>query len=58
MWYALMDLQYEKDILKVSPKLYRLGMEDKNFSTRVFWNWMFYALFQGGLILIFELVLN
>lgn len=45
MWYALMDFQYEKDVLAKSPVLYKLGMTDKNFSTKVFWQWMVYALF-------------
>jgi len=50
-WYALFDWQYPKQQLVDEPIHYRLGMENKCFSTGIFWKWLIYAFFQGIMVL-------
>ena len=44
-WYALFDWQYSKATLIKEPIHYRLGMENRCFSTGIFWRWLVYAFF-------------
>lgn len=57
-WYALFDWQYSKNTLVKDPNHYRLGMENRCFSTKIFWGWLIYAFFQGIMILVFGLVFS
>jgi hypothetical protein len=34
----------------VTPKLYKIGMDDVFFNTMAFWRWFFYAVWQGILL--------
>jgi len=43
IWYALFDQQYERDRLLSKPGLYRIGLRNECFGTRLFWQWFFYA---------------
>lgn len=58
MWYALFDFQYTKKELMNNPEHYRLGLTSNQFGYGVFWKWIFYALYQGILVLIICFVFN
>ena len=51
MWYAVFDYEYTKEVLLQKPALYRLGLTNERFKPSVFWGWVAYAFWQGGLIL-------
>ena len=38
-YWGVFDLQYDKKRLVDEPQLYRVGMEGRLFSTKVFWSW-------------------
>ena len=39
MWFSTMDYQYEKKELLENTKHYEIGLKDKCFGTKVFWQW-------------------
>lgn len=43
MLYALFDFEYTKEYILENPSLYRLGMEDKRFGSKKFWQWIGYG---------------
>lgn len=45
MWYALFDLEFEKDILMSEPILYSIGMRDSVINMFEFWVWVVYGFF-------------
>lgn len=45
--YAMFDREVEYEKLENDPKYYRIGMESKFFSTKVFWRWVLEASVQG-----------
>jgi len=49
--YATMDYEYPKEFIVRRPRLYRIGLENTNFNKWVFWRWVFYAVWQGSLIM-------
>lgn len=51
IWFATMDLEYPKVVHNRTPRLYRIGMEDRYFNDWVFWRWIFYAIWQSSLML-------
>ena len=55
-WYALFDWQFPKEELYNNPIHYRLGMENRCFSTTIFWRWLIYAFFQAIMVLYFGLI--
>ena len=40
MWFATMDYQYKRDELLANTKHYEIGLKDKCFGTKVFWQWL------------------
>lgn len=44
IWFATMDLEYPKAVHVRTPRLYRIGMDDRDFNDWVFWRWIFYAI--------------
>jgi magnesium-transporting ATPase (P-type) len=40
MWFATMDYQYERVELLSNTKHYEIGLKDKCFGTKVFWQWL------------------
>ena len=51
IYFATMDYEYSKHILCKRPQLYRIGLENIYFNKYVFWRWVFYAFWQGTLIM-------
>ena len=49
--WGLFDLEHEKHQFLSNPRLYRVGMEGRLFSVKVFWLWNLYAIYEAGLIL-------
>lgn len=49
--YATMDYEYPKEFIVRRPRLYHIGLENIYFSKWVFWRWVFYAFWQGSLIM-------
>jgi Phospholipid-translocating P-type ATPase C-terminal len=58
MWYAVFDHQYDKETLLKIPELYCIGILNKCFSSKVFWSWFFYAIWQGLLTMSFAFLFN
>ena len=52
IWYALFDFEFEKPILKSTPILYSIGMQNLVFNMKEFWIWFFYANLQALMILL------
>lgn len=50
MIMAIFDSQYPKYVFKSKPELYRLGPQNKNFSIRVFWQWVLEGTFEAAII--------
>ena len=46
-----MDIEYEKEELLSNPRLYEKGIKGELFSTKVFWLWNVYAMYQALLVL-------
>jgi len=51
IWFATFDYEYKKEVLKRRPRLYKIGISNVYFNKWVFWRWIFYAFWQGSLIL-------
>lgn len=41
-----------------NPNLYRLGMEGRQFSPKVFWSWILYAFYQGIIVINLAFIFN
>jgi magnesium-transporting ATPase (P-type) len=39
IWFATMDYQYNKEELLTNTEHYEIGLKDKCFGTKVFWQW-------------------
>lgn len=51
--FATFDYEYPvKRALLNNPSLYRIGLENIYFNKWVFWRWVFYAFWQGTLIMV------
>ena len=50
-YWGLMDIEYEKEELLSNPQLYEKGIKGELFSTKVFWLWNVYAMYQALLVL-------
>jgi len=53
IWYATMDLEYEKVDLMTKPDLYKYGIRNLHFNIKVFIKWIADAFWQSFLILMF-----
>lgn len=51
MYFALFDYEYTREELLKKPYLYKIGLQNKNFSNLVFWRWVFYGIWQGYLLM-------
>ena len=49
--WGLFDLEHEKHQFLSYPRLYRVGMEGRLFSVKVFWLWNLYAIYEAALVL-------
>jgi hypothetical protein len=43
-FFALFDYEHPREAFMKDPKLYRIGLYNKNFSRLVFWRWVFYGI--------------
>jgi magnesium-transporting ATPase (P-type) len=50
IWFAVFDWEHEKETFLATPRLYKIGMDDVFFNTAAFWRWVFYAVWQGILL--------
>mmetsp|Transcript_18570 Transcript_18570/g.13327 ORF Transcript_18570/g.13327 Transcript_18570/m.13327 type:complete len:279 (-) Transcript_18570:533-1369(-) len=51
IWYAVFDLEHDRETLLSKPRLYRIGIKDVHFNSYVFMRWFGYACWQGTLLL-------
>lgn len=56
MFYCLFDFEFSKKDLMANPKHFRLGLEDKSFTTLRFWSWCLYAGYHSVIILVFVFI--
>ena len=54
VWFSTMDFEHSKEKLMSDPKLYKYGLRNLHFNTRIFVKWVLYAFGQSLLILIFS----
>ena len=50
MWFGLFDFEFFKDRFMNNPSLYKLGIDSKCFSIKIFIGYLFYAIFHGLII--------
>lgn len=55
-FWGLFDFEYTRERFMNDPSLYKVGLEGKLFSTKVFWKWQLYALYQATIILFLGMV--
>lgn len=51
IYFGLFDYEHDRQTFLSDPKLYKIGLQNKNFSKFVFWRWVFYGVWQGYLLL-------
>jgi phospholipid-transporting ATPase len=51
VWFSACDWQYSKQYLLDNPREYQIGLLDLYFNPSVFWRWIFYAVWQGILLI-------
>ena len=56
VWFSTMDFEHSKEKLLSDPSLYKYGMRNLHFNTRIFLRWVFYGFWQSFLILTFTLL--
>lgn len=52
IWYAIFDFEFPKSSLYRLPQLYRIGPENRSFSKKRFWFYIFYGSVMGLFILV------
>jgi len=52
MWFAVMDMQHEKQSFLTEPQLYSIGLSHECFSTLVFFQNVFNAIVNGLLLMV------
>jgi magnesium-transporting ATPase (P-type) len=50
MLFALFDQEYLKDELMAKPKLYKIGLKNQCFSTKIFWQWILYGFAMSSIV--------
>ena len=50
-FWGVMDLEHTKERFLAEPELYKPGLQGELFSTKVFWSWNLYAMYQAVQIL-------
>jgi magnesium-transporting ATPase (P-type) len=51
VWFAIFDFQYEKSEFLTNSKLYVIGLKNRCYGTRVFWQWFSLGAFQAFILL-------
>jgi len=51
VWFAVFDFQYQKEEFLKNSKLYRIGMQDRCFGTKVFWQWFSLGALQAFIVM-------
>jgi hypothetical protein len=51
VWFAVMDQQYEKEEFMKRSRHYRIGLQDKCFGTKVFWQWFSLGAFKAFILM-------
>lgn len=54
IWFGTMDFEHTKEKLMSDPKLYKYGLRNLHFNTKIFLKWVLYAFGQGLLIMVFS----
>ena len=54
IWFSTMDFEHTKEKLMSDPKLYKYGLRNLHFNTKIFMKWVVYGFWQSLLILIFS----
>ena len=49
--WGLFDFEFLREQFINNPRLYRIGIEGRNFNTKIFWLWNLYAIIQAILLL-------
>jgi phospholipid-transporting ATPase len=56
MWFAIFDLEYDKETLLTKPKYYIIGLENMCFSNYKFFKWIFYAMWQSIVLILLSFI--
>lgn len=51
VWFAVFDFQFEKSQLLSESKHYKVGLNDKCFGTKVFWQWFSLGTVQAFVLM-------
>ena len=44
IYFGLFDYEHTRETFMTDPKLYKIGLYNKQFSRFVFWRWVFYGI--------------
>ena len=47
VWFAVFDFEYEKSAFLTNSKYYAIGLYDRCFGTKVFWQWFSLGAFHA-----------
>jgi len=51
LYFGLFDYEHSREDFLRKPVLYKVGIQNKHFSSFVFWRWVVYGIWQGYLLM-------
>lgn len=55
-YWGVIDYEFTKEKHLSQPHLYKVGLEGRLFSTKIFWSWQLYAMYQALMVLFIGMI--